>query len=57
MISSDETIKAMESLHNKKLEFERICQYKTKGSIIRCKAKWYNEGKKNTKFFLNLEKR
>ena len=57
MISSDEKIKATESLHNKKLEFERIYQYKTKGSIIRCKAKWYNEGEKNTNFFLNLEKR
>ena len=24
---------------------------------MRCKIKWYNEGEKNTKYFLNLEKR
>ena len=50
MTSSNEKIKATESLHNKKPEFERNCQYKTKGSIIRCKAKWYNKGEKNKIF-------
>ena len=29
---------------------------KTKGAQIRSKAKWVNEGEKNTKFFLGLEK-
>ena len=29
----------------------------TQGPILRCKIKWYNEGEKNTKYFLNLEKR
>ena len=29
----------------------------TQGAILRCKLKWYNEGEKNTKYFLNLEKR
>ena len=30
---------------------------KTKGAIIRSKARWYNEGEKNNKYFLNLENR
>ena len=29
----------------------------TKGVIIRSKIRWYNEGEKNAKYFLNLEKR
>ena len=37
---------------------ENIIQYKTKGAIIRSKARWYNEGEKNSKSdFLNLENR
>ena len=30
---------------------------KTKGAILRSKCRWHNEGEKNTKYFLNLEKR
>ena len=41
----------------KKNELENIIQYKTKGAIIRSKARWYNEGEKNSKYFLNLENR
>ena len=37
----------------KKMELENIIEYKTKGAIIR----WYNEGEKNNKYFLNLENR
>ena len=36
---------------------ENIIEYKTKGAIIRSKARWYNEGEKNSKYFLNLENR
>ena len=32
-------------------------EHRTKGAILRSKIVWYNEGKKNTKYFLNLEKR
>ena len=46
-----------ETLDNKKKEFEQISQYKTKGSVIRSKARWYNDGEKNSKYFFNLEKR
>ena len=30
---------------------------KTKGIIIRARARWYDHGEKSTKYFLNLEKR
>ena len=36
---------------------EKIIEYKTKGAILRSKCRWHNEGEKNTKYFLNLEKR
>ena len=32
------------------------CNY-TKGAIIRSRARWNNDGEKNTKYFLNLQKR
>jgi len=34
-----------------------IFEYRTKGAIIRSKSQWYNEGEKNSGYFLNLEKR
>ena len=46
-----------EQLRVKKIELENIIEYKTKGAIIRFKARWYNEGEKNNKYFFNLEKR
>ena len=30
---------------------------KQRGAIIRSRVQWYNDGEKNTKYFLNLEKR
>lgn len=44
--SSHEKSKAIESLDNKKRQFEIINEYTTKGTIIRSRAGWYNEGKK-----------
>ena len=44
-------------LNNTKSELEEIIEYRTMGSIVRSKAKWYNDGEKNTKYFLQLEKR
>ena len=32
------------------------CESRTKASILRSKARWYREGEKSTKYFLNLEK-
>ena len=44
-------------LEQKTKELEKIIEYRTKGSILRAKCRWYNEGEKNSKYFLNLEKR
>ena len=41
----------------KTLQLEKIAQYQTRGAILRSKARWYNEGEKNTKYFLNMQKR
>ena len=47
----------VDQLKLKKKELESIIEYKTKGAIIRSRARWYNEGEKNSKYFLNLENR
>ena len=44
-------------LEVKKLQLENVVQRQTQGAMIRSKARWHNEGEKNTKYFLNLEKR
>ena len=46
-----------EQLNDSRLELEKIIEVRTKGAILRSKTRWYNEGEKNTKYFLNLEKR
>ena len=46
-----------EQLELFKSELEEIIKVRTQGAILRSKIKWYNEGEKNTKYFLNLEKR
>ena len=46
----------LDALDTKKLELEKIIEYRTKGSILRARCRWHNEGEKNTKYFLNLEK-
>ncbi len=35
-------------------ELEQLISEKTKGCIIRCKTRWYEEGEKPSKYFLNL---
>ena len=44
-------------LETNKQELERIVEYQNNGTILRSKSGWYNEGEKNTKYFLNLENR
>lgn len=36
---------------------ETFYEDKTKGIIIRARARWHEHGEKSTKYFLNLEKR
>ena len=46
-----------ERIFTLKKELETILEYRTKGAIIRSNSQWYNEGEKNSAYFLNLEKR
>ena len=46
-----------EQLEICKSELEEIVMWRTQGAILRCKIKWYNEGEKNKKYFLNLKKK
>jgi exonuclease III len=50
----DETLKKFEST---KLEIEYYNNEKANGVLLRSKANWAELGERNTKFFLNLEKR
>ena len=40
-----------------RLELQKISEHKTKGVIIRSRARWYEHGERNSKYFVNLEKR
>lgn len=46
-----------QQLNESRLELEKIIEFRTKGAVLRSKTRCYNEGEKNTKYFLNLEKR
>lgn len=46
----------LDELAPRKLQREEISKHKTKGPIIWSKARWYNNGEKIHKYFLNLEK-
>ena len=41
----------------KKKKFENMIEEETRGIRIRCGIRWIEEGERNTKFFLSLEKR
>ena len=55
--SETEKTDILNELDVKILQKEEISKLKIQGTIIRSKFRWYNEGEKNTKYFLNLEKR
>ena len=44
-------------LDNLRSEMEVIIEYRTRDAMLRSRTRWHNEGEKNTKYFLNLEKR
>ena len=39
-----------------KTKLSKIASVKTRGTIIRSRARWYEHGEKNSKYFYNLEK-
>ena len=56
-LSNEERETIINELTSKKQAFEEINRHKTKGCIIRSRTRWYNKGEKNSKYFLNLEKK
>lgn len=44
------------TLNVKKRELESLYDYKAKGAMIRSKARWIEDGEKNSSYFFNLEK-
>ena len=56
-ISEIEKREIRTELEIKKQSLEQWINYKTQGSIIRSRIRWYNQGEKNTKYFFELEKR
>ena len=56
--NSNEKLAIDIQLDQKTMELEKIIEHRTKGAILRAKfTRWYNEGEKNSKYFLSLEKR
>ena len=53
-ISSDDLV---QQIREKRKELEIIIEEKTRGAIIRSRARWYEQGEKPTRYFFNLEKR
>ena len=48
--------KIITEYNNCKSEWEEILRFKAEGIKLRSKAKWTEDGEKNTQYFLNLEK-
>ena len=49
--------KLLNELNVLKAKLEKISNQRIKGTILRSKARWYENGERNSKYFLNLEKR
>ena len=47
----------LNELYAAKLRLQTIMQQKTKGFILRSKARWHELGERNSRFFFNLERR
>ena len=47
----------LNELYTTKLRLQTIMRQKTKGAILRSKARWHEQGERNTRYFFNLEKR
>ena len=47
----------IKEIENKQLQLETIVKQKAMGAKIRSRVRWYEEGEKSTRYFMNLEKR
>jgi exonuclease III len=53
-VNCDES--TIEAFQNIKNEYEEMESQKTRGAMIRSKARWVEDGEKNSKYFMSLEK-
>ena len=49
--------KIIHELNSTKARLNKIIAYKTRGTILRSRARWHEQGERNTKYFYSLEKR
>ena len=56
-LSETDKTDILNELDVKTLQKEEISKHKTRGTIIRSKSRWYNEGEKNTKYFSKFGKK
>ena len=50
---SEETKAEIDRVKN---NLSKVTRRKTQGAIVRSRARWYEFGEKNSKYFLNLQK-
>ena len=56
IVNGDNSIVTLNEFQKSKNELEIIRLSKTKGAVVRSRAKFIEEGEKNSKYFMNLEK-
>ena len=57
LCSSRNDLNLLTEYYTLKAKLEKLSNKKIKGTILRSKARWYENGEKNSKYFLHLEKR
>ena len=57
LCSSRNDLNLLNEYYTLKTKLEKLSNKKIKGTILRSKARWYENGEKNSKYFLHLEKR
>ena len=57
MFQNDPSQENLATLNSWKERTEKFYEKKVEGIIVRSRARWHGHGERNSKFFLNLEKR
>ena len=56
-LKTDRTKDKISKLYRLRAEYNAIAEYRTKGAIVRRRIRWHENGERNTKYFLNMEKK
>jgi len=57
LLKTERSKESILKLYRLRTELNATAEYRRKGAIIRSRTRWHEQGEKNTKYFLNLEKR